>query len=173
MTQAVRSTTEQAFRYKMDDDPVGVSRDELSGAVGPPDAAAMRLIRDQFLNSEPLVESAEFDSVLQPRELVVTVADGIGPATDCRLSITWYQSGAYRFHHVDSEAVNWRFDHHPNPHSPPKHFHEPPEGAGETAVESCIEVEKPRVVGRAVHKLWRRAYEVGTHELINTGQNPP
>ncbi len=157
----------------VDGDTGELPQDELTGAVGPPDTAVMRLLRDQFRRDEPLVESAAFDSVLQPRELVVTFSDGIGPATYCQLSITWYQSGAYRFHHVDSESVNWRFDHHPNPHSPPKHFHEPPDGASHTAVESCIEVEKPRVVARAVHKLWRRAYEAGTHELINTGQNPP
>lgn len=148
-------------------------RDELTGAVGPPDTAAMRLIRDQFRRGEPLVESAEFDSVLHPRALQIEVSDGIGTADSCRISVTWYRSGAYRFHYVDSETVNWRFDHHPNPHSPAKHFHEPPEGAGHTAVESCIEVDKPRVVARAVHNLWRRAYEAGDHDLVNTAENPP
>jgi len=157
----------------MDDDDPTALQDELTGSIGPPDTAAMRLIRDQFLRDEPLVESAAFDSVLQPRELLITFSDGIGPAAYCQLAVTWYRSGAYRFHYVDSEDINWRFDHHPNPHSPPKHFHEPPDGAGHTAVESCIEVEKPRVVARAVHKLWRQAYSAGTHERINTGQNPP
>ncbi len=157
----------------MGDDDTGIPQGELTGAIGPPDTAAMQLIRDRFLHDEPLVASVEFDSVLQPRALRIEFSDGIGPADHCRLSVTWYRSGAYRFHYVDSEGVNWRFDRHPNPHSPAKHFHEPPEAASHTAVESCIEVETPRVVARAVHNLWRRAYELGTHDLVNTAQNPP
>jgi hypothetical protein len=157
----------------MADDNAGSPRDEPTGAIGPPDTAAMRIIRGQFRRDEPLVESTEFDSVLHPRALLIEFSDGIGSADHCRISVTWYRSGAYRFHYVDSEEINWRFDRHPNPHSPAKHFHEPPKGAGHTAVKSCIEVEKPRVVARAVHKLWRRGYEAGDHGLINTAQNPP
>ncbi|MFW6320826.1 MAG: hypothetical protein ACOC0Z_03160 [Halohasta sp.] len=157
----------------MGDDDTGIPQAELTGVIGPPDTAAMRLIREQFRRDEPLVESTDFDSVLHPRALRIEFSDGIGSADHCRLSVTWYRSGAYRFHHVDSEDVNWRFDRHPNPHSPVKHFHEPPAAASHTAVESCIEAEQPRVVARAVHKLWRRAYETGTHDLVNTAQNPP
>lgn len=155
------------------DSPGRIPPDELTGDVGAPDAAEMQTIRDLFLREEPLVESASFDTVLSPRELHVTFVDGIGDATWCRLDITWYASGAYRFHYVDEAGVNWRFDRHPNDHSPEKHFHEPPAADSETAVQSCIAVEEPRLVARAVLKLWRRAYETDTVADVNTARNPP
>lgn len=91
--------------------------DRLTGDIGAPDASDMRLIRDLFLADEPLVETATFDSVLHPEELRVRFTDGIGNAEWCRLDCTWYTAGAYRFHYVDSDGTNWRFDRHPNtPH---------------------------------------------------------
>lgn len=154
-------------------DDCGVPAGELAGDVGAPDVAVMQSIRDLFVRMEPLVEEAAFDSVLTPRELRVRFADGIGSADWCRLDATWYASGAYRFHHVDANGVDWRFDRHPNDHSPEKHFHEPPDADSTTAVESCIEVEEPRLVARAVSKLWRRAYDDGTFSVLNDAADPP
>ncbi|WP_394353983.1 hypothetical protein [Haloarcula sp. JP-L23] len=146
---------------------------ELAGAVGPPDVTIMRRIRTLFLEAEPLVEATSFDSVLHPQELTIQFEDGIGTADQCRLDVTWFRSGAYRFHYVDTEEVNWRFDRHPNTHSPAKHFHEPPEAHSETAVASCITVDDPSLVARAVLKLWRRAYEMDDLEVLNTASDPP
>ena len=155
------------------DEPTGVADDELTSDVGPPDAAILQVIRDRFLHHESLVASASFDSVLHPTELTIEFEDGIGSADRCRLEVTWFRSGSYRFHYVDSEGVNWRFDRHPNPHSPEKHFHEPPDAPSHTAVESCIEVEEPELVALAVLKLWRRAYETDDLEQLNGARNPP
>lgn len=155
------------------DDPGGIPADELGGDVGAPDAADMQSIRDLFLQEEPLVTNATLDSVLTPREVRIRFADGIGDATWARLDVSWHTSGAYRFHHVDENGVNWRFDRHPNDHSPEKHFHEPPAADSTTAVRSCIDVEEPRLVARAVLKLWRRAYDTGTFAALNTARDPP
>lgn len=147
--------------------------DRLTGDIGAPDASDMRLIRNLFLADETLVETATFDSVLHPEELRIRFTDGIGDAEWCRLDCTWYTSGAYRFHYVDSEGTNWRFDRHPNTHSPDKHFHEPPNGTAQATQPSCITVEEPRLVARAVLKLWRRAYATGSFTEPNTANNPP
>lgn len=155
------------------DEPVGIPAEELTGDLGPPDVTVMQAIRDLFLAEEPLVETVEFDSILQPTELSVMFSDGIGDATWCRLDVTWYRRGYYRFHYVDSTDVSWRFDRHPNPHSPTAHFHEPPDGTSDTAVDSCIEVTEPELVTRAVLKLWRRAYETASIGTLNTAINPP
>ena len=42
-------------------------------------------------------------------------------------------------------------------------------GAPSTNPEaSCISAVDPPVVARVVHKLWRRAYDTGSTELINS-----
>ena len=151
----------------------GVRDEELSGDVGPPDVGDMGVVRDVFLRAEPLVADAEFDSVLRPREINVVLDDGIGDADRTRIDVTWYASGAYSFHYTDTADVNWRFDRHPNPHSPEKHFHPPPDARPHDAEASCISVEAPRLVALAVVKLWRRAYETGSLARLNTAENPP
>ena len=151
----------------------GIPPEERTTDLGAPDVTTMRRLRDLFEDEEPLVETADFDSVLDPQELRIEYADGIGDADRCRLEVTWYQSGAYRFHYVDEAGVNWRFDRHPNPHSPEKHFHGPPDAPAETAERSCIRVEEPQLVARAVAKLWRRAYERSDFSILNTASNPP
>lgn len=156
-----------------DDAPGRIPSEELTGDVGAPDAASMQTIRDRFVQDEPLVEKAVFDSALAPQELHVRFADGIGDAAWCRLDVTWYTSDAYRFHYVDENEVNWRFDRHQNAHSPEKHFHEPPAAVSETARQSCITVEEPRLVARAILNLWRRAYEMDSVSELNTASNPP
>ena len=110
----------------------------------------MRTVRDVFLREEPLVVESAFDSVLSPRELGIVPSDGIGDADEARIDLTWYTSGAYSFHYTDSADVNWRFDRHPNPHSPEKHLHTPPNADPSSAEPSCISVEEPRLVARAV-----------------------
>lgn len=147
--------------------------DEASDSIGAPDPGGLLEIRDLLLAEEPLVEDARFDDPLAPRAVRVEFADGIADANRCRLDATWYTSGAYRFHYVDGAGVNWRFDRHPNPHAPEKHFHEPPQADSESAVRSCIQVEEPRLVTRAVMKLWRRAYKSGTVAAVNDARNPP
>lgn len=147
--------------------------EELTADIGAPDSTILRIIRDLFLHEEPLIEEISFDNILDPQELRVRFMDGIGDASWCRLEITWYRSGAYRFHYVDENDDNWRFDRHPNGHSSEKHFHEPPDADSETAQPSCILVEEPRLVARAVLNLWRRAYETESFRELNTAQNPP
>lgn len=145
----------------------------LTTDVGAPDGTILRTIRNLFLKEEPLVEEAFFDNVLDPQTLHISFADGIGEALWSRIDVSWYRSGAYRFHYTDENDVNWRFDRHPNDHSPEKHFHEPPDAQSTTAQRSCIRVEEPRLVARAVLKLWRRAYDTDSFEQLNTAQNPP
>lgn len=147
--------------------------EELATDIGAPDGAILRTIRDLFLTEEPLIEETSLDNVLDPKTLHIVFADGIGEASWSRIDITWFRAGAYRFHHVDERGINWRFDRHPNTHSPEKHFHEPPDAPSETAQRSCIRVEEPRLVARAVLKLWRRAYDNESLEELNTAQNPP
>jgi hypothetical protein len=65
----------------------------------------------------------------------------------------------YSFHYVDSENVSWRFDCHPNTHSPEIHFNPPPDAAMTAAEPSCIDVTEVSLVTRAVHAMWRAAYE--------------
>ena len=155
------------------DDSGGIPPEERSADLGVPDVMTMRQIRELVTQEEPLVERAEFDSVLDPQELRVRFADGIGDAEWCRLDVTWYTSGAYRFHYVDADDGNWRFDKHPNPHSAETHFHPPPDAPSETATRSRIRVAEPRLVARAVMKLWRRAYETDTFADLNSAENPP
>ena len=151
----------------------GIRSAELTGDVGAPDVDGMEIVRDVFLRDEPLVAEAELDSVLSPREIRLSLDDGIGDANRARIDVTWYTSGAYSFHYTDSADANWRFDRHPNPHSPEMHFHAPPDAGAHDAEPSCITVEEPRLVALAVVKLWRRAYESGSMSHLNTADNPP
>jgi len=155
------------------DDSRGIPPVERSGDLGTPDVASMGFIRELFVQEEPLVKRAQFDTVLDPQEIQIAFSDGIGVAESCRLDCTWYTSGAYRFHYSDEQGVNWRFDKHPNPHSPERHFHPPPNAPSQTAAKSCIAVTEPRLVARAVLQLWRRAYGTDDLTALNTATNPP
>lgn len=152
--------------------PVGIPESELAGDIGTPDVDVMADVRDLFLNEEPLVEGYAWDDPVHRRELQITFAAGIDAAWS-RLDVTWYTTGAYSFHYVDANDHNWRFDRHPNPHSAEKHFHEPPDAASGVAVASCIEIEEPGLVARAVLKLWRRAVMQDSFDAVNTARNPP
>ncbi|GAB7010705.1 hypothetical protein JCM31271_26480 [Halorubrum trueperi] len=98
---------------------------------------------------------------------------GLGDAESARLDIQWRELGMYSFHYVDSNDVNWRFDRHPNTHSPEIHFH-PPSDAATTATEpSCTDVTEVSLVTRAVHAMWRAAYENDDMGQLNSASNPP
>jgi hypothetical protein len=73
----------------------------------------------------------------------------------------------YSFHYVDSESVSWRFDRHPNTHSPEIHFNPPPDAAMTAAEPSCIDVTEVSLVTRAVHAMWRAAYENEDLDQLN------
>lgn len=151
---------------------VGISEDELEGDIGTPDVDVMTDIRDLFLDEEPLVDAYSWNDPIHKRELHIHFSEGIG-ADWSRLDVTWYTSGAYKFHYVDEHGQNWRFDSHPNDHSDEKHFHEPPNANSRAAVSSCIQVEEPGLVARAVMKLWRRGVVTGAFDELNTEANPP
>jgi hypothetical protein len=147
--------------------------DDIEGDVGPLDDVALGQIREEFRTVDGLVEEAGFDSLLDPTRLIVRFGDGIGDADWCRFDVQWYQNGYYSFHHTDGESVDFRFDYHPKPDAPERHFHEPPDARSENPPRSCITVTEPKVVARAVHSLWRRAYETGSLKLLNETKNPP
>lgn len=144
---------------------------DIEGDVGSLDIAALEEIRETVRKLDGLVSQAGFDSVLDPTELQVHIDDGIDGATWCRFDIRWYQTGYYCIHHTDENGLDFRFDNHPKPGAPECHFHHPPDTA--TVEQSCIDATEPRVVIRAVHKLWRQAYETGDTARLNAAENPP
>ncbi|MBP1923640.1 hypothetical protein J2751_002685 [Halorubrum alkaliphilum] len=146
---------------------------DVEGEVRPLDETALEQIRDEFTTLDGLVIEAGFDSLLDPTKLVVRLDDGIGGADSCRFDLRWYQTGYYNFHHTDEQDVNFRFDYHPKPDAPNKHFHAPPEALSERPQRSCITTIEPRLVTRAVHFLWRRAYEESSLTQLNEAENPP
>ncbi len=148
-------------------------KDDRAGEFGPIYLPALQRIRDLWIELEPLVETTSYDDVVSPTELHVEIADGIGTADSARFDIQWSQLDMYTFHYVDSEGRNWRFDRHPNTHSPEKHFHPPPDAATASAEPSCIEVAEVSLVTRAVHANWRTAYEQTDISRLNSLSNPP
>lgn len=149
--------------------------DDVEGEVGPLDTEAMGAVREAFLHVDGLVNGPEtgFDSVLDPTVLTVTLEDGVGDADWSRFDVKWYRTGHYNCHHVDENGANFRFDFHPKVGAPDRHFHPPPDADSDDAIASCIEVAEPRLVARAVHAVWRRAYEFGSFDALNTARNPP
>ena len=146
---------------------------DIEGEVGPLDDAALEQIREEFTRLDGLVSEAGFDSLLDPTKLVIRLDDGIGDADWCRFDVRWYRMGYYNFHRTDEQDVDFRFDFHPKPDAPDKHFHEPPDAQSASPSRSCITVTEPKLVTRAVHHLWRRAYEMDSPELLNEADNPP
>jgi len=149
--------------------------DDLDGDVGAPDVAAMEQVRDVFREQDGLVDDAKtgLDDLIDPQELCVHLTDGIGHATWARFDITWYRTDCYSFHHVDSAGRNFRWDCHPKEGAPRRHFHPPPDAPSKEPEASCIEVREPKIVARAIHKLWRRAYETDATANLNKAENPP
>lgn len=151
---------------------VGIPKEELDGDIGTPDVDVMTDIRALFLKEESLVENYSWNDPIYKRELQIHFSEGIDAGWS-RIDVTWYTSGAYKFHYVDENDQNWRVDRHPNDHSDEKHFHEPPDANSRAAVSSCIQVEEPGLVARAVMKFWRRGVVTGAFENLNTASNPP
>jgi len=136
---------------------------------GPTDVTSLEAVREVFFE-EPLVESAGFDDVANPRKLTVHLSDGVtSPGT---FTVRWSVHGYYSMHYSE-EGSEFRFDRHPNPHSPTEHFHPPPDASTERAERSCIRVEVDELVARAVLKLWRRWYGSDGDVSPNEAQDPP
>ncbi|QOS10747.1 uncharacterized protein HfgLR_03000 [Haloferax gibbonsii] len=146
---------------------------DIEGAVGPIDDVALEEIRTVFTRADGLVEDAGFDSHLDPTKLQIHFRDGIAEATWCRFDIRWFQRQYYSFHYLDECGVQFRYDYHPKPDAPAKHFHTPPDANSDDVEQSCIVTTEPMLVARAVHQLWRRAYETASFGALNTAENPP
>lgn len=144
----------------------------LLGDTGPIDYDALVRIRNIFLDTEPLVSHHSLDGRLDPQpELTVTVDAGFGHSPCGRFDIVWTEKDWYNFHYIGDEGLEFRFDRHPEPTVPSKHFHEPPDAV--SRVPSCIEVEPPELVTRAVLKCWRTAVSEDDPSKLNSRRNPP
>jgi len=140
---------------------------------GPIDAGALREIRDLFVDAEPLVKSASLDDPLNPQTLSVELSDGVGSAASSRFDIRWSLSGNYAFHYTDQQNRDFRFDCHPKPDAPTRHFHPPPDASSRPVEPSCIAVRDVPLVTRAVRQRFRDAYDRETFDGINDAENPP
>lgn len=150
-----------------------MSGPDRAGMFGEIDLPALERIRNLWVDLEPLVGDTEYDDFLDPTELHVELTDGHGGATSARVDIQWSELDNYSFHYVDDGRVNWRFDRHPNTHSPERHFHPPPDASTGDARPSCIRVKEVSLVTRAVHAMWRAAYDNDDLERLNSLSNPP
>lgn len=139
----------------------------------------MIAIRDVYDELEPLA-TPELDDYLNPTTLEIALADGLGNASVGRIDVQWTTEDDYKFHYTDDRDVNFRWGKHAHDgeyvHVPGlEHFHPPPDASSNpTAVEdSCIHESPPKLVTRAVAKLWRAAYHVNSLAPLNAGSNPP
>jgi hypothetical protein len=146
---------------------------DRAGEFGPIYLPALHRVRNLWLDVEPLVEKTYYNDIVSPTELHIELADGLGTATDSRFEIQWSELDMFSFHYTDSDDVNWRFDRHPNTHSPETHFHPPPDASTDAAEPSCIEVEEVSLVTRAVYVMWRAAYDHDDLKRLNRVSNPP
>ena len=144
---------------------------DRAGAFGAIYLPALRRIRDLWLELEPLVDDARYDDPVDPAELQIDLSDGLLAADCARLDVQWSEFDNYTFHYSDDLGLNWRFDRHPNHHAPDAHFHPPPDASD--SVPSCIGVQEVSLVGRAVHALWRTAYDGGDLSVLNDATDPP
>lgn len=146
---------------------------EQAEVFGPIDAGALREIRDLVVNQEPLVEEASLDDPLNPQTLSVDLSDGVGAASTARIDIRWSLAGNYAAHYTDTQGRDFRFDCHPKPDAPTRHFHPPPDAPSRPVEPSCITVREAPLVTRAILQRWRYAYTNGTFEGLNDAENPP
>lgn len=146
---------------------------EQSEVFGPIDAGALREMRDLFVDMEPLVETATLDDPFDPQTLLVELSDGVGEASTARFDVRWSLTDNYAVHYTDDRDRNFRFDCHPKPDAPSRHFHPPPDAPSRPVGSSCITVPELPLVTRAVLQRWRYAYSQGTFEGINDAENPP
>lgn len=145
---------------------------DRTGEFGAIYLPALQRIRDLWMELEPLIVEARYDDLVAPTTLHLEVDDGIGAADAARFDVQWSDRDCYSFHYADSAGVNWRFDRHPNPHSPERHFH-PPSETTAAAEPSCIQVEEVSLVTRVVHSMWRLAYDSDDLTRLNNASNPP
>lgn len=150
-----------------------MSGDDRAGEFGPRYLPALQRIRNLWLDLEPLVETTSYDDPVSPTELHVEVSDGLDTANAARFDIQWSELDMYSFHYVDADDVNWRFDRHLNTHSPEIHFHPPPDASTTAAELSRIDVTEVSLVTRAVHAMWRAAYDHDDPSRLNGLSNPP
>ena len=146
------------------------TRAERFGAI---DGEALRDVRDRFTDLEPLVERTTLDDPLNPQTLSVELGDGVGDADHARIDVRWSISDNYAAHYTDSRGRNYRFDCHPKPDAPRRHFHTPPDAPTRPVEKSCITVSEIEPVTRAVLDRWRTAYDSGEFESVNGATNPP
>ena len=156
-----------------DDHPQHPEATDHTEVFGPIDPGALRTIRDLFVELEPLVETATLDDPLNPQTLTVELADGIRSASTARIEIRWSLTGNYAAHYTDEQNQNYRFDCHPKPDAPQRHFHPPPDAPSHSVEPSCITVSEVALVTRAIIQRWRYAYTNDTFEGINEAENPP
>jgi len=147
--------------------------EDIDGDLGSLDEFALDEIRKVFNREEPVVAEVGFPDLIDPQELKVYFETGIVDADDARFDVRWFRSGYYNFHYTDSTGRDFRWDYHPKEGAPDKHFHPPPDAASADPTPSCIAVEQPELVARAVHKLWRRAFDTSSLANLNTAENPP
>jgi hypothetical protein len=145
-------------------------RKELSDDFGPIDRTKLAHIRTLFDETEPLVSQSEYDDPLNPRRLYIYLTTGFDG--EGRFDIRWSDYNHYSFHYTEPD-IDFRFDSHPNPHSSLTHFHSPPDAKSQTAVRSCIEVERAELVALAVIQRWRAALEQNDPSILNDGDDPP
>lgn len=143
--------------------------DDLTDAFGPLDLAALRHVRTLLDDTEPLVASTEFDDPVDPRLLHVHFTTGFDDTG--RLDLRFSDRGYYSLHYTEP-GLDARFDYHPNPHSPAKHFHPPPD-AGRPTEASCITVERPELVALAFLECWRTALDRSDPSALNDADDPP
>lgn len=151
--------------------------EESHSLRGPTDRAALLDFSTVFERLEPLA-TGDLDDFVDPSELRIHLDDGIGDADAARFDVVWTTAGDYNVHYSDSLERDARWDVHPHSYPQPAgdgHFHPPPDASSDPGdvVDSCITVSEIELVARAVHVLWRRAYDRGSFEGINDASNPP
>ena len=150
-----------------------MSNADRAGEFGVIYLPALQRIRNLWVDLEPLVVDTSYDDLIQPTELQIELSDGLLDAESARFDIQWSTLDNYTFHYTDDQGLNWRFDCHPNTHSPRCHFHPPSHGATSDATSSCILVTEVSLVTRAVLKMWRTTYETDDLSRLNSFSNPP
>jgi hypothetical protein len=146
---------------------------DRAGMFGPIYLPALQRIRTLWLDLEPLVADTRYDDRVSPTELRIELVEGVGATDTARLDVQWSERGMYGFHYTDDDGTDWRFDRHRNTHSAEKHFHPPPDAVADDAEPSCITVEEVSPVTRAVHALWRAAYDHDDLDRLNSRSNRP
>lgn len=144
---------------------------------GGSDRNALCIFRDEFTKLEQLA-TATVDDPINPMELNIVYADGIGKATEGRFDVKWSTTDDYNIHYTDDEGRDLRWDSHPHSYPAPsgdQHFHPPPNASSDDrdVEDSCIDVTRIQLVARATVKVWREMYERGSMNDPNGLVDPP